>query len=145
MQKKGKRELAAKHTAVRIALGSLLSLGLTMLLLLAGAAAVSRGLLGQDQQAQIAGAGCLIGCFLGALSVCGRLNSKRFPGGVVTGGGCFLLILLAGLLSEQPMEFGSQGTAELLCCLIGGALAGLLTARKKTGANPMPGKRRGAR
>lgn len=112
-------------------LGALLALGLELMILLLGSFLVSGGILREDSITQVTAAACLIGCFIGGGLVCSRWRTKRFIAGLLTGAACFLLILLVSLLSGDSIELGVQGMVELVGCLIGGGLAGILGGRSK--------------
>lgn len=122
-------------------LGGLLALGLELLLLLLGAVVVSNGILSDDASVQIATAACVLGCFGGGLFVCRRWNARRLLAGLAVGGLCFLLIVGVGLTMGGGLEMGSRGMLELAACLCGGAVAGLLSRKKKKGKkSPRRGK-----
>ena len=57
----------AVQMATGVALGGLLALGVELILLLLGAAAVSRGILKDSAAPQLTAAACVLGCFAGGL------------------------------------------------------------------------------
>lgn len=127
-----KREPDRLQGALALLLGGLLALGMELLMLLAGAIAVSAGIIRVDAAPQITAAACLIGCFFGGVFACARWNSRRLFGGLLTGGICFLLIVLISLVSGKT-EFGVQALIELAGCLVGGCLAGAASIGRKKG------------
>lgn len=110
--------------------GSLLALGVVLVVLLAGAIAVSMGVIRADASSQIAAAACLIGNFTGSMLVSNRWKRRRFFCGLILGVLCFFLIGLLSFLGEG-VRIGPQMLAEFACCVIGGGLAGILKAGRK--------------
>lgn len=121
-----------------LALGGLLALGVELLLLLLGAAAISHGVLKGDCAQQLTAGACAAGGLLGGTFTCRWWASRRLLAGAGTGLVCFALLMLTSLASGGAPELGAQAAVELAACLLGGALAGLLAGKKKTK------KRRGA-
>lgn len=127
-----KREPDGLQGALTLLLGSLLALGVELIVLLVGAIAVSAGIVRMDATPQITAAACLIGCFIGGILTCVRWASKRLLGGLMTGVGCFLLVILISLVSGKT-ELGAQALIEFASCVVGGGLAGVVTASRKKG------------
>ena len=117
-------------TTTALLLGGLLALGIALLLLLLGAAAVSKGVLGQDISSRITVIACVIGCLVGGRFSCSFSRTKRLFIGLATGAVCFLLILAIGLLGGNT-EPGTQWFVEMAACLCGGGLSGVFGTRKK--------------
>ena len=131
MGKAEERGTNAVQMATGVALGGLLALGVALMILLAGAVAVSNGVLKEDSRSQLTAAACVLGCLAGGLLACSRWRSKRLLGGLAAGAVCWLLILAVGLLMSDEAQLGLQALAELACCLCGGALAGIMGGRKR--------------
>lgn len=112
-----------------VLLGGLLAVGVELVVLLLGAAAVSRGILKADCAPQLTAAACVAGCLAGGLFACRSWESKRLIAGAATGCLCFTLILGAALATGEGIELGSQAVIELAGCLLGGVLAGLASGR----------------
>lgn len=132
MQKKESRQGGTGTTQNMLALilGAMLALGVELLLLLLGAAAVSAGILRVDTTMQVTAAACLLGSFVGGSFACRSWKSHRLPAGLLTGLCCFMLILLGALIGGS-FEFGTQALIELAACAVGGGLAGILAGQKK--------------
>ena len=120
----------AVQTVTAVMLGGLLALGVELMVLLLGAAAVSNGILKEGAAAQVTAAACVVGCFAGGLLVCTRCGSRRLLAGLAVGGVCCLLILAVGLLMGDGLRLGAQALIELAGCLCGGAIAGMLCGGK---------------
>ena len=128
-----KREGDGLQCALSLVLGGLLALGLEMVILLLGSAAVLSGVFRLNASPQLTAAVCLCGCFIGGRLTCTRWKTRRLLGGILTGIVCFLFILLIALFSGKA-DIGIQGLIELSSCIVGGALAGtFITKRKKRG------------
>ncbi len=129
----------AVQMATGVALGGLLALGVELILLLLGAAAVSRGILKDSAAPQLTAAACVLGCFAGGLLACARWKSRRLLGGLAAGAVCYLLILAVGLLMSEALALGGQALVELAgcfhrfynACRIKGEEPALLAARLK--------------
>lgn len=141
MRKAEAQGASAVEMTVSVALGGLLALGVELMVLLIGAAAVSNGILREDAASQLTAAACVLGCFAGGLLACARWRSRRLLAGLASGGVCYLLILAVGLLMSDGLELGVQALVELAGCLCGGALAGLLSGRGTRKKRPMPRKK----
>ena len=126
MGKAEERGANAVQMATGVALGGLLALGIELIVLLLGAAAVSNGILKEAAAPQLTAAACVLGCFGGGLLACAKWKSRRLLGALAAGAVCYLLILAVGLLMSDELAFGLQSLIELAGCLCGGALAGLL-------------------
>ena len=126
----GRSQSRGQQIAVLV-LGALLALGIELIVILLGSAAVSAGVLKPDAAVQTTAAACLIGCFIGGSLACRRWNSKRLFAGLLTGLFCFLLILLIACLLEGAPKFGTQALIECAGCLVGGGFAGVLAGGKK--------------
>ena len=135
MGKAEERGANAVQMATGVALGGLLALGIELIVLLLGAAAVSNGILKEAAAPQLTAAACVLGCFGGGLLACAKWKSRRLRA-LAAGAVCYLLILAVGLLMSDELAFGLQSLIELAGCLCGGALAGLLGGgrRKKRGS-----------
>ena len=125
-----------------ILFGGLLALGVELVILLAGAAAISQGILKADCAPQLTAAACVIGCLAGGLFACHSWERKRLIVGAGTGCLCFALILCVALTAGDGMELGAQALVELAGCLLGGILAGLLSSRMGKKKKRRPGARR---
>ena len=125
-----------------VLLGGLLALGVELVILLVGAAAVSRGILKADCAPQLTAAACVVGCLAGGLFACRSWESKRLIAGAAAGLFCFALILCAALTAGEDIEFGTQALIELANCLLGGVLAGALAGRSGKKKKSRPGARR---
>lgn len=117
--------------AAAVILGALVALGVELIVLFLGAAAVSAGILKQDTTMQVTAAACLIGCLAGGSLSSVRWNSGRLIAGVLTGLLCFALILTVALLREGTPELGTQALIECAGCLVGGGIAGVLAGGKR--------------
>ena len=132
MRKAEAQGAGAVQTVTAVMLGGLLALGVELMVLLLGAAAVSNGILKEDAAAQVTAAACVAGCFAGGLLACARCGSRRLLAGLAVGGVCCLLILAVGLLMGDGLQLGAQALIELAGCLCGGAIAGMLCAGKSS-------------
>ena len=121
----------AVQMATGVALGGLLALGVELVILLLGSAAVSNGILKEDAVPQLTAAACVLGCFGGGLLACARWKSRRLLGGLAAGAVCYLLILAVSLLMSDGLVLGTQALIELAGCLCGGALAGILCGSRR--------------
>ena len=131
MGKAEERGANAVQMATGVALGGLLALGIELVVLLLGAAAVSRGIVKDSAAPQLTAAACVLGCFAGGLLACAKWKSRRLLGALAAGAVCYLLILAVGLLMSETLALGGQALIELAGCLCGGALAGLLSGGRK--------------
>lgn len=131
MRKAEAQGASAVQMTAAMMLGGLLALGVELMILLLGAAAVSRGILRDDAAPQLTAAACVAGCFAGGLLTCTRWQSRRLLAGLATGGVCYLLLLAVGLLMSGGFELCSQALIELAGCLCGGAIAGMFSGRGK--------------
>lgn len=120
----------AAQMVTAVVLGGLLALGIELMVLLLGAAAVSNGILKEDAAAQVTAAACVLGCLIGGLLACTRWSSRRLLAGLAVGVMCYLLILAVGLLLGDGFQPGPQALVELAGCLCGGAVAGVFGGRK---------------
>ena len=138
MRKAEAQGAGAVQTVTAVMLGGLLALGVELMVLLLGAAAVSNGILKEDAAAQVTAAACVMGCLAGGLLACSRCGSKRLLAGLAVGVVCCLLILAVGLLMGDGLRLGIQALIELAGCLCGGAIAGMLCGgrpkKKRAGA-----------
>ena len=130
MRKAEAQGFNAAQMITAVALGGLLALGVELMVLLLGAAAVSNGILKEDAASQVTAAACVAGCLIGGALACARWESKRLLAGLATGAVCYLLILAVGLLMGDGFQLGVQALIELAGCLCGGAIAGLFSGRK---------------
>lgn len=110
--------------------GGMLALGISAIVLAMCAVVISAGILGMDASCRVAAVACLAGSFFGGFVACSRWNAKRLFGGLLTGVCAFVLIALVSLMSGNG-EFGAQALIEFLACVIGGGLAGFLSAGRK--------------
>ena len=120
----------AAQIVTAVVLGGLLALGVELMVLLLGSAAVSNGILKEDAAAQVTAAACVLGCLVGGALACSRWSSRRLLAGLAAGAVCFLLILAVGLLMGDGFTPGAQMLVELAGCLCGGAVAGVFGGRK---------------
>ena len=137
MRKAEAQGINAAQMVTAVAVGGLLALGVELLMLLAGSAAVSNGVLREEAAPQLTAAACVLGCLAGGLAACSQWRSRRLLAGLATGGVCYLLIVAVGLPMGDGFTFGLQALIELAGCLCGGAIAGLLSGgkgKKKHGA-----------
>lgn len=125
------RGQSAATITVSLLLGSLLALGIELVILLIGAIAVSKGIFRSDASSQITAAACLVGCLAGGCFTGRSWQSKRLLAGIASGAICYILILMLALLTGGGVENGAQALMEMICCLVGGGLAGVLSGRKK--------------
>ena len=131
----------AVQTVTAVMLGGLLALGVELMVLLLGAAAVSNGILKEDAAAQVTAVACVAGCLAGGLPACAQCGSKRLLAGLAVGAVCFLLILAVGLLMGDGLRLGAQALIELAGCLCGGAVAGTLSGGKTGKKRPSARKK----
>ena len=137
MRKAEAQGINAAQMVTAVAVGGLLALGVELLMLLAGSAAVSNGVRREEAAPQLTAAACVLGCLAGGLAACSQWRSRRLLAGLATGGVCYLLIVAVGLLMGDGFTLGLQALIELAGCLCGGAIAGLLSGgkgKKKHGA-----------
>lgn len=124
-----------------LALGSLLALGIELLVLLLGAVAISRGILKGDCAERLSAVACVVGCFLGGMFACRAWSRRRLPVGIGTGALCFALLLLLSLITGTRPVLNGRAAVKLAACLLGGALAGLLAAKSRTKKHHSPSRR----
>lgn len=130
MRKAETQGVNAAQMVTAVVLGGLLALGVELMVLLLGAAAVSSGILKEDVAPQLTAAACVLGCLIGGALACTRWKSHRLLAGLAVGMVCYLLILAVGLLMSDGFELGVQALIELAGCLCGGAIAGMFGSRK---------------
>ena len=123
----------AVQLTVALLLGGLLALGVELVVLLLGAAAISKGILQEDIATRITVVSCVLGCLVGGRFTCGRWKVRRLIAGLGTGAVCFLLILAVSMVMGNGAEPGGQGMIELAACLCGGGVAGLFWRKKRKG------------
>ena len=111
-------------------LGSLLALGVCVIVLVVCAVSMSAGVIRTDALSQATAGACLTGCFFGGLCTCNRWNTKRLIGGNLTGIVVFALFMLTSLVGGSG-EFGLQAFIELAACVVGGGLAGVVSAGRR--------------
>ena len=116
-----------------ILIGSLIALGVCLLLLLAASAAVSAGYLREEDGGRLTAAACLLGTLVGGFWAVRRCGARALIIGAATGGALFLLPLTVGMLAFQASPWESGGLLLLCAALCGGASAGILarTAQPK--------------
>lgn len=125
-----KRDRNGLQDVLSLVLGGLLALGLELVILLLGSAAVLLGVIRTDASPQLTAAACLCGCFIGGRLTCARWKSRRLIGGILTGIICFLIILLIASFSGKA-DIGVQALIELSSCVVGGGLAGTFFSKRK--------------
>ena len=130
----------AVNLTIRIFLGALLSLGVAVVFLLLGAAAISNGYLGAGMTSGLTAAACIVGTVIGGGMTCRQLRSHRLIAGVGTGVVCFMMILLCGLVIYGGSVLGVQVLLELISCICGGAISGLPGKKRKKRGKRTPGR-----
>ena len=110
--------------------GGFLALGIAVAVLAICAVMVSSGFLRMDAGCRVTALACLMGSLSGGFFVCNRWDARRLFGGLLAGASAFAMIALVSLLSRNG-EFGVRSLVELLMCLVGGGLAGFLSAGRK--------------
>ena len=73
---------------------------------------------------------CVLGALAGGVYAGRKLGVRSLLSGVGVGAVLFLLLMTAGLLAYEDASLERGGIGILCACLCGGALAGLLTARR---------------
>lgn len=141
MRKTETQGFPAVQMVTSVMLGGLLALGIELMVLLAGSAAVSGGVLKEGIAPQLTAAACVVGCLIGGALACTRWKSRRLLAGVLTGLVCYLLILAVGLLLSDRFELGLQALIELAGCLCGGAIAGMFAGRRGKKKRPAARKK----
>ncbi len=126
MGKEGEQGSRLVNMAVASLLGGAVAAVITLVLLLACAAAISSGLLSEDLELHVTIAACVVGSFFG-----GRLTRKRWGcralvAGLSAGAVFFLILLTVALLGPGPADMLGGGLGVMAGCLCGGAIAGLL-------------------
>ena len=101
-----------------------------ILVLLAGAAAISMGVLRERWMPGAVLAACVLGALLGGLFAARGRGGHGLLSGLGVGLVLFLLLLTAGLLAFEDVSLEQGGAAILCACLCGGGLAGLVSRRK---------------
>ena len=121
----------AAQNMISLLFGGLLALGIALVVLLLGSIAVSAGILKPDTAMQVTTVACIFGGVIGGSFTCVRWGSRRLPAGMLTGLLCFAFIIIASAMSEGELKIGTQGLVEFAGCVVGGGLAGLLSAKGK--------------
>ena len=105
--------------------------GVTAILaLLLCAVLVSAGIAAERWMQGMVLAVCVLGALAGGVYAGRKLGVRSLLSGVGVGAVLFLLLMTAGLLAYEDASLERGGIGILCACLCGGALAGLLTARR---------------
>ena len=118
-----------------VAVGTVVAVVVELLVLLAGAVAISGGVMREDSQLQLVALGCALGCLVGGVVCACRWPARKLLGGLAVGAMCDVFLCMVSLIRGGGRMMDVRGLVVLACCLCGGALAGLLclkfTKKKK--------------
>lgn len=125
-----------------VALGGGVALGVELLVLLAGAAAISAGLVRENAQLQLVALACVLGCLVGGVVCACRWPARKLLGGLAAGLTCAVLLWLVSAARGGGQVLEVRGLVVVASCVCGGALAGLLCLRfgRRKPANPRRGR-----
>ena len=112
-----------------VALGGVVAIVVELLVLLAGAAAISSGLLRENAQLQLVAMACVLGGLVGGLVCACRWPARKLLGGLAAGLTCGVLLWIISAARGGGQVLEVRGLVVLTSCLCGGALAGLLCLR----------------
>ena len=121
----GKRGSPAQMV-LGVALGTAIGVAVELLVLLLGAVAISGGVMREDSQLQLVALGCVMGGLVGGLVCACRWPARKLLGGLAVGAACDVLLWVVSLAQGGGRVSDVRGAVVLVCCLCGGALAGLL-------------------
>lgn len=126
-----------------VALGGGVALGVELLVLLAGAAAISAGLVRENAQLQLVALACVLGCLVGGVVCACRWPARKLLGGLAAGLTCAVLLWVASAARGGGQVLEVRGLVVVASCVCGGALAGLLCLRfgRRKPANPRRGRK----
>lgn len=125
-----------------VALGSAVAIGVELLVLLVGAAAISGGVLRENAQLQLVAMACVLGGLIGGVVCACRWPARKLLGGMAAGLTCALLLWVVSAARGGGQVLEVRGLVVVASCVCGGALAGLLCLRfgRKKPANPRRGR-----
>lgn len=125
-----------------VALGSAVALGVELLVLLVGAAAISGGVLRENAQLQLVAMACVLGGLIGGVVCACRWPARKLLGGMAAGLTCALVLWVVSAARGGGQVLEVRGLVVVASCVCGGALAGLLCLRfgRKKPANPRRGR-----
>ncbi len=134
-KREGKRVEEKKGTGSTLPMalgkGSMTAVLAMAVFLLAGAGAVSAGILGQEMMGRWGFLSCVAGGLAGGWVAVRKERRWALPLGLGTGGILFLLLLLTGLVFYEGSP-AAEGMLPVLCaCLCGGGMAGILGRKNK--------------
>ena len=107
-----------------VALGGVVAIVVELLVLLAGAAAISSGLLRENAQLQLVAMACVLGGLVGGLVCACRWPARKLLGGLAAGLTCGVLLWIISAARGGGQVLEVRGLVVLTSCLCGGALAG---------------------
>lgn len=127
-----KQENAAQML-LGVAVGSAVAVAVQLLVLLLGAAAISGGMVQESAQLQLVALACVLGSLTGGLVCACRWPARKLLGGLAVGGMNDVILWLVSLARGGGQILEVRSLVVLVCCVCGGALAGLmcLKGRKK--------------
>lgn len=125
-----------------VALGSAVAIGVELLVLLVGAAAISGGVLRENAQLQLVAMACVLGGLIGGVVCACRWPARKLLGGMAAGLTCALVLWVVSAARGGGQVLEVRGLVVVASCVCGGALAGLLCLRfgRKKPANPRRGR-----
>ena len=134
-KREGKRvgEKKGTESIVPMALGkgSVTAVLVMAAFLLAGAGAVSAGVLGQEMMTRWGLLSCVAGGLSGGWAAMRKERRWALPLGIGTGGILFLLLLLTGVVFYEGNPAAENMPPVLCACLCGGGMAGILGRKNK--------------
>lgn len=135
MPKKGKRQGREtegwKELLLAVGKGSVIALGLTVVLLFGCAAAVWMGWISQRIGERCCVLSCVLGTLVGGMVSVKGGRSWALPVGLATGLAEFFVLALLGMLVYQNVPMSGEVPEILLSCLCGGGMAGILGRGRK--------------
>lgn len=125
-----------------VALGSAVAIGVELLVLLVGAAAISGGVLRENAQLQLVAMACVLGGLIGGVVCACRWPARKLLGGMAAGLTCALVLWVVSAARGGGQVLEVRGLVVVASCVCGGALAGLLCLRfgRKKPASPRRGR-----
>ena len=111
--------------------GGLVAVLAVLLALAVCAVFISNGVISEHAADRVVLAACVFGALAGGLFAVRKIGRSTLLVGAGVGAILFLLLLSIGALLFASVSLSNGGAAILLSCLCGGAMAGILGARRK--------------
>jgi len=112
--------------AVNAAVGSLIALGVTLVLLFGVSALMVSGRLPENLMGVMTTLSLGIGSFVGATVAIRKSGARALLIGLSEGGILYAITVVGGAFAESPSLFGGLSPFLFVAAILGGGLAGLL-------------------